>query len=483
MRHERPLSLALLKPPGECGVDIAVGEGQPLGNRLDFGGPSFGFFAASQALMRLIPGRIAGETRDVEGKRGFVLTLQTREQHIRREKATSNICTAQVLLAVMAAMYAVYHGPEGLRHIATRVHRMAAVLAAGLRSAGVEVVHGGFFDTVLARVPGRALDVVAAAREQGIALRLVDLDHVGISTSEVTTREHLAAVWRAFGFRMSSADAVDRVTPDALPAAMRPTSEFLTAPFFARYRSETAMLRYLRRLSDLDLALDRSMIPLGSCTMKLNATAEMEPISWPEFAELHPFAAREDAQGLLDVVSDLERWLAALTGYDAVSLQPNAGSQGEFAGLLAIRAYHRSRGESGRDVCLIPSSAHGTNAASAVMAGMRVVVVGCDRNGDVDLDDLRAKIAKHGAELAAIMITYPSTHGVFEAGIRDICDIVHAHGGVVSAVGVIVDRSGATKPDFSCPFVSLIAMNVATFPADKLPPDLAKMPVVKPGSK
>ncbi len=430
-----PLALTLLRPPGEFGADAAVGSTQRFGVPLGFGGPHAGYLAVAGELVRGLPGRLVGMSRDADGAPALRLALQTREQHIRREKATSNICTAQVLLAVMAAMYAVYHGPEGLRRIATRIHRMAAVLAAGLRSGGVEVVHGEFFDTVLARVPGRALDVVAAAREQGIALRLVDLDHVGISTSEVTTREHLAAVWRAFGFRMSSVDAVDRVTPDALPAALRRTSGFLTAGVFARYRSETAMLRYLRRLSDLDLALDRSMIPLGSCTMKLNAVAELEPISWPGFAELHPFVPADDAAGLLQVVADVERWLAALTGYAAVSLQPNAGSQGELAGLLVIRAYHRSRGEGHRDVCLIPASAHGTNAASAVLAGMRVVVVRCDENGNVDLKHLRSIVDDHRRDLAAIMVTYPSTHGVYEVTIGEVCAVVHEGGGQVYVDG------------------------------------------------
>ncbi|MGH3536594.1 MAG: glycine dehydrogenase (aminomethyl-transferring), partial [Pseudonocardiaceae bacterium] len=325
--------------------------------------------------------------------------------------------------------------PEGLRDIARRAHRMAAVLAAGLRDGGVDVVSDAFFDTVFARVPGRAAEVVRAARAAGVDLRQADRDHVGINCAETTTREHLRVVWEAFGVPAGDPDLLDREIPDAIPDVLRRTSPFLTHPVFSAHRSETALLRYLRMLADRDVALDRSMIPLGSCTMKLNATAEMEPISWPQFAELHPFASREDAQGLLDVVSDLERWLAALTGYDAVSLQPNAGSQGEFAGLLAIRAYHRSRGETGRDVCLIPSSAHGTNAASAVMAGMRVVVVGCDRNGDVDLDDLRAKIVKNGAELAAIMITYPSTHGVYERAVTQVCGLVHDAGGQVYVDG------------------------------------------------
>jgi glycine dehydrogenase len=430
-----PLALTLLVPPGEIGADVAIGSTQRFGVPLGFGGPHAAYLAVRSGLERQLPGRLVGVSRDADGSPALRLALQTREQHIRREKATSNICTAQVLLAVMASMYAVYHGPDGLRDIAWRAHRMAAVLAAGLRDGGVEVVSDAFFDTVLARVPGRAAEVVRAARAAGVDLRQADADHVGISCAETTTREHLRVVWTAFGVPSADPDTLDRQTPDAIPVALRRSTPFLTHPVFSAYRSETALLRYLRTLADKDVALDRSMIPLGSCTMKLNATAEMEPISWPQFAELHPFAPQEDARGLLEVVSDLQRWLAALTGYDAISVSPNAGSQGEFAGLLAIRAYHRSRGETGRDVCLIPSSAHGTNAASAVMAGMRVVVIGCDRNGDVDLDDLRTKLAEYGAELAAIMITYPSTHGVYEPGVAQVCELVHDAGGQVYVDG------------------------------------------------
>jgi glycine dehydrogenase len=429
------LALTLLVPPGEIGADVVIGSTQRFGVPMGFGGPHAAYLAVRAGLERQLPGRLVGVSRDADGAPALRLALQTREQHIRREKATSNICTAQVLLAVMASMYAVYHGPDGLRDIAYRVHRMAAVLAAGLRGGGVEVAPEAFFDTVLARVPGRAAEVVRAARAAGVDLRLADADHVGISCAETTTRQHLRAVWAAFGVPTADPDILDREIPDALPVALRRSSPFLTHPVFSDHHSETALLRYMRALADKDLALDRSMIPLGSCTMKLNATAEMEPISWPQFAQLHPFAAREDAAGLLEVVSDLERWLAELTGYDAVSMAPNAGSQGEFAGLLAIRAYHRSRGEAGRDVCLIPSSAHGTNAASAVMAGMRVVVVGCDGNGDIDLEDLRAKIAEHGPSLAAIMITYPSTHGVYEPAVVQVCELVHEAGGQVYVDG------------------------------------------------
>ncbi len=430
-----PLALTVLRAPGEIGADVAVGSTQRFGVPMGFGGPHAAYLAVRKGLERQLPGRLVGVSRDADGNLAYRLALQTREQHIRREKATSNICTAQVLLAVIAAMYAVYHGPEGLRDIALRAHRMAAVLAAGLRGGGVEVVSDAFFDTVLARVPGRAAQVVRAAHEAGVDLRLADADHVGISCAETTTREHLRLVWQAFGVAGADPDALDRKTPDAIPAVVGRTSEFLTHPVFSAHRSETALLRYLRTLADKDVALDRSMIPLGSCTMKLNATAEMEPITWPQFADLHPFAPREDAEGMLEVIADLERWLADLTGYDTVSLQPNAGSQGEFAGLMAIRAFHRSRGAGGRDVCLIPSSAHGTNAASAVMAGMRVVVVACNSHGDVDLDDLRAKITQHRAALAAIMITYPSTHGVYEQTVGDVCAAVHDAGGQVYVDG------------------------------------------------
>ncbi|HEV8556729.1 MAG TPA: aminomethyl-transferring glycine dehydrogenase [Actinophytocola sp.] len=428
------LGLTLLRPPGEIGADAAVGSTQRFGVPIGFGGPHAGFLAVRQGLERQLPGRLVGVSTDADGAMAYRLALQTREQHIRREKATSNICTAQVLLAVMASMYAVYHGPDGLRAIATRVHRMAAVLAAGLRAGGVEVVHEHFFDTVLARVPGRAAAVVAAARELGVNLRLADADHVGIACAEPTTRAHLSLVWRAFGV-VADADLLDVSTSDSVPAGLVRTSEYLTHPVFSAHRSETALLRYLRALSDKDVALDRSMIPLGSCTMKLNATAEMEPVTWPEFAELHPFAPAADAAGMLAVVADLERWLAELTGYDAVSLQPNAGSQGEFAGLLAIRAYHHSLGQGRRDVCLIPASAHGTNAASAVMAGMRVVVVKCDDAGNIDLDHLRSTVDEHRTDLAAIMITYPSTHGVYEDTVREVCGLVHDAGGQVYVDG------------------------------------------------
>ncbi len=450
-----PLALAVLRPPGEIGADVAVGSTQRFGVPIGFGGPHAAYLAVRTALARQLPGRLVGVSKDADGAPAYRLALQTREQHIRREKATSNICTAQVLLAVMASMYAVYHGADGLRAIARRVHRMAAVLAAGLRAGGVEVVHDAFFDTLLLRVPGQAGEVVAAAAERGVNLRPVDADHVGVTCDEVTTRAHLSVVWQAFGVTADVDDTDAALAGDAIPSELVRESEFLTHPVFAAHRSETALLRYLRRLSDKDLALDRSMIPLGSCTMKLNATAEMEPVTWPEFATAHPFAPAGDAAGLLSVVSDLERWLCALTGYDAMSLQPNAGSQGEFAGLLAIRAYHRSRGEQARDVCLIPASAHGTNAASAVMAGMRVVVVRCDERGNIDLDHLRSTVDEHRDALSAIMITYPSTHGVYEASVTEVCSLVHEAGGQVYVDGANLNallgvaRPGAFGADVS----------------------------------
>ncbi|UQS26706.1 aminomethyl-transferring glycine dehydrogenase [Amycolatopsis thermalba] len=436
------LALTLVTAPGEFGADIAAGTTQRFGVPLGYGGPHAGYLSVRKGLERSLPGRLVGVSVDADGNTAYRLALQTREQHIRREKATSNICTAQVLPAVLAAMYAVYHGPEGLTEIARRVHGLAAGLAEALRTAGVEVVHEGFFDTVLTRVPGRAAAVVAAARESGINLGRVDDDHVRIACDEVTTPEIVDRVLRAFGAAPGIADG-----RTALPTGLARTSEFLTHEVFHSHRSETAMLRYLRRLSDQDYALDRGMIPLGSCTMKLNATAEMEPISWPEFAGLHPFAPAGDAAGYRELIDQLCGWLAEVTGYDEVSLQPNAGSQGELAGLLAIRAYHRANGQPERDVCLIPSSAHGTNAASAVLAGMRVVVVACNDNGDVDLDDLRAKAEQHRDALSAIMVTYPSTHGVYEEGIGEIARVVHEAGGQVYVDGANLNALlGLAKP-------------------------------------
>ncbi len=426
------LALTLLKPPGEFGADVAIGSTQRFGIPMGFGGPHAAYFATRDEHKRVMPGRVVGVSIDSHGKKAYRLAMQTREQHIRREKATSNICTAQALLAIMASMYACYHGPAGLTTIARRVHRLTATLVAGLRRLGVEVPTQAFFDTITVRVADAAA-VHAAARAAGMNLREIDAATVGISLDETTRRADVEALWKVFGAGAAALefDAVENLVQEALPAAQLRSSAFLTHPVFSAYRSETKMLRYLRSLADKDLALDRTMIPLGSCTMKLNATTEMIPVTWPEFGGLHPFAPADQTQGYAQLTAELERMLCACTGYDAVSLQPNAGSQGEYAGLLAIRAYHASRGEGHRDVCLIPSSAHGTNPATAQMAGMRVVVVACDANGNVDVADLKAKAAQHADQLAAIMITYPSTHGVFETAVREITDIVHAHGGQV----------------------------------------------------
>ena len=436
------LALTLLRPPGEIGADVAVGSSQRFGVPLGFGGPHAGFIAVRADVQRQLPGRLVGVSHDSHGTTAFRLALQTREQHIRREKATSNICTAQVLLAVMASMYAVYHGPDGLQRIAERIRGLARSLAGRLAAGGVQIEHDLFFDTVRALVPGRAAAVVAAARELGVNLWADGDDAVQISVSEVTTEQHLQWVIEAFGVEPMAYSSFLSIEPNGVAR----TSEFLTHPVFHAHRSETAMLRYLRRLSDMDLALDRTMIPLGSCTMKLNATTEMEAVTWPEFAGLHPFAP-QDATGLLELIDQLSAWLCEITGYAAVSLQPNAGSQGELAGLLAIRAYHRSRGDDARTVCLIPASAHGTNAASAVMAGMRVVVVGTDTGGNIDMADLRAKVDKHAAELAAIMVTYPSTHGVFEDTISELAEVVHAAGGQVYVDGANLNALvGVARP-------------------------------------
>ncbi|MDX6561268.1 MAG: glycine dehydrogenase, partial [Gaiellales bacterium] len=428
------MALVLLTPPGEMGADVVVGTSQRFGVPIGFGGPHAAYMSVRSGLERALPGRLVGLSIDADGNPALRLALQTREQHIRREKATSNICTAQVLLAVMASMYAVYHGREGLELIARRVHRLTAILARGLRDGGLELVHDDFFDTIRVRVPYHADAVIAAARQLGINLLRVDADTVGISCDEVTERPHIEHLWSAFRVQ-GDIEALDAETPDAIPADLVRGSDFLSHPVFSAHRSETQMLRYLRTLSGRDVALDRSMIPLGSCTMKLNATTEMQAVSWPEFATIHPFAPLDQADGYVTLIDDLERWLCAITGYDAVSLQPNAGSQGEFAGLLAIREYHRDQGDEQRDVCLIPSSAHGTNAASAVMAGMRVVVVACDELGNVDLGDLRARLAEHAEHVAALMITYPSTHGVYEQSVGEICGLVHDAGGQVYVDG------------------------------------------------
>jgi glycine dehydrogenase len=443
------LAMTLLTPPGELGADVAVGTTQRFGVPLGYGGPHAGYIAVRAGLKRQLPGRLVGVSQDAAGHRGYRLALQAREQHIRREKATSNICTAQVLLAVMAAMYAAYHGPDGLTAIATRVHRRAADLAAVLGERGLDVPSGGFFDTVRVTIPGgAAAAAVGRARVAGYNLHLAGPDAVQIACDETTTAEQVREVAAAL-----CACPVGEITlPDGdadgdaggggaagaalvLPEGLRRSSEFLTHPVFRVYRSETSMLRYLRRLADFDIALDRSMIPLGSCTMKLNAAAEMEPVTWPEFAGLHPFAPADQAAGYIELITGLEQALAEITGYDAVSVQPNAGSQGELAGLLAIRAYHRSRQQPERTVCLIPESAHGTNAASAVLAGLRVAVVKCGADGAIDLGDLRARLAAHEGTVAAIMLTYPSTNGVFEETLGEVCAAVHAAGGQVYVDG------------------------------------------------
>jgi glycine dehydrogenase len=440
-----PLALTLLKPPGELGADIAVGSTQRFGVPMWFGGPHAAYIAVTGQLKRQLPGRIVGVSVDADGQPAYRLALQAREQHIRREKATSNICTAQVLLAVAAAMYAVYHGPDGLAGIARATHRSAARLAAALGKHGLRTGGGFFFDTIRLW-PEDAVAVVERARAAGYNLYLAPDGAVQITCDETTTDDDVAAVAAAIlGRPADLADAADQ-----LPAELLRASDFLTHPVFHAHRSETAMLRYLRRLADFDIALDRSMIPLGSCTMKLNAAAEMEPVSWPEFADVHPLAPSSQTAGYAELISSLERRLAALTGYDAVSVQPNAGSQGELAGLLAIRAYHASRGEGERDVCLLPESAHGTNAASAVLAGLRVVVVKCGGDGTIDLGDIRAKLSAHGSRVAAIMLTYPSTAGVYEQTVTEVCALVHEAGGQVYLDGANFNALAgvATLPSF-----------------------------------
>jgi glycine dehydrogenase len=439
------LALTLLASPGELGADIAIGTAQRFGVPMGYGGPHAAYMAVREPLKRLLPGRIVGLSVDSRGQPAYRLALQTREQHIRREKATSNICTAQVLLAIIASMYAVYHGPEGLTHIARTVHRRASVLAAGLRQLGFAPRALAFFDTVTVDAGARRDDILARARSEKINLAIGERT-LGIALDETTTPEVIEAVWRAFGGKLAYAE-IEASARDALPPELRRSTRFLTHPVFHAHRSETELLRYMRKLSDRDLALDRAMIPLGSCTMKLNATSEMIPLTWPEFGALHPFAPAEQARGYRALFKRLEQWLCEITGYDAISLQPNSGAQGEYAGLLAIRGYHAARGEPHRKVCLIPSSAHGTNPASASMAGMDVVVVACDVRGDVDVEDLRAKAEQHSKSLAAIMITYPSTHGVFEEHIREICDIVHAHGGQVYLDGANMNAQvGLSRP-------------------------------------
>jgi glycine dehydrogenase len=439
------LALTLLASPGELGADIAIGSAQRFGVPMGYGGPHAAYMAVRDSLKRSLPGRIVGLSVDTRNAPAYRLALQTREQHIRREKATSNICTAQVLLAVIASMYAVYHGPEGLTHIARTVHRRAAVLAAGLAKLGFALKAQNFFDTVTVDAGAKTNEIVARALAENINLRIGEAT-LGIAVDETTTPEVIEAVWRAFGGKLSYRD-IEVSAREALPAELKRGSAFLTHPVFHAHRSETELLRYMRKLSDRDLALDRAMIPLGSCTMKLNATSEMIPLTWPEFGNLHPFAPSDQAKGYHALFAKLEQWLCDITGYDAISLQPNSGAQGEYAGLLAIRGYHAARGEPHRKVCLIPSSAHGTNPASASMVGMDVVVVACDARGDVDVNDLRDKAEKHSKSLAAVMITYPSTHGVFEEHITEICDIVHSHGGQVYLDGANMNAQvGLSRP-------------------------------------
>jgi len=412
---------------------------------MGYGGPHAGYMSVRDAIKRSIPGRLVGLSIDSRGEPAYRLALQTREQHIRREKATSNICTAQVLLAVIASMYAVYHGPEGLKHIARTTHRRALTLAAGLKQIGFAPLSEAFFDTITIKVGDKQAGIIAAAQAEKINLHIGN-GTIGIALDETTTSETVEAIWRAFGGKLSYSD-IEHGVSEGLPASLRRSSPFLTHPVFHSHRSETELLRYMRKLSDRDLALDRAMIPLGSCTMKLNATTEMMPLTWPAWGSLHPFVPADQAQGYRKLFTTLEKWLCDITGYDAVSLQPNSGAQGEYAGLLAIRGYHAARGDRQRTICLIPSSAHGTNPASAAMVGMSVVVVACDKDGNVDVEDLRAKAEKHSANLAAIMITYPSTHGVFEEQIREICDIVHAHGGQVYLDGANMNAQvGLSRP-------------------------------------
>ncbi|HCL70895.1 MAG TPA: glycine dehydrogenase (aminomethyl-transferring), partial [Actinobacteria bacterium] len=436
-----PLALTLLRSPGALGADIAVGSMQRYGVPMAFGGPHAGYIAVRSGLERSLPGRLVGVSVDADGRPAYRLALQTREQHIRREKATSNICTAQVLLAVLASMYAVYHGPDGLRGIARRVNHLAERVRAGARDGGLSPHEGLIFDTVALQVPGAAQKFADQARTAGINVRVVDADTVSVTIDETTSQDEAQALAEEWGFDLADVADGDRM------GELGREEELLPYPVFHRHRSETALMRYMRSLADKDLALDRTMIPLGSCTMKLNAAAEMAPITWPEFANAHPFAPAEQVRPYVEMITELEEWLAGITGYDAVSVQPNAGSQGEFAGLMAIRAYHQANGDAQRTVCLIPSSAHGTNAASAVMAGMHVVVVACDESGDVDLTDLESKINGHRENLAALMITYPSTHGVFEEAVGEICSRVHEAGGQVYIDGANLNALvGLAKP-------------------------------------
>lgn len=444
-----PLSLTLLTPPGELGADIAVGSTQRLGVPLGFGGPHAAYFATKADYKRQVPGRIVGVSKDAYGKPALRLALQTREQHIRREKATSNICTAQVLLAVIASMYAVYHGAEGIRNIAESIHELTAILAAGLQRLGYKISSEYFFDTLRVELGTDALSaILAGSQARKINLRVFDATSVGISLDETTTLEDVIDLWQIFALSDDLPFSLEELTPKSSEHLLLPrTSSYLTHPVFNRYHSETELLRYLHQLESKDLSLTTSMIPLGSCTMKLNATAEMIPVTWAEFGKIHPFVPPSQTRGYQILFQQLEAWLAEITGFAGISLQPNAGSQGEYAGLLVIRQYHETRGEGHRNICLIPESAHGTNPASAVMCGMKVVPVACDALGNIDVDDLQAKAAKHSEKLAALMVTYPSTHGVFEEAIQEICAVVHGHGGQVYMDGANMNAQvGICRP-------------------------------------
>ncbi|MEL7936096.1 aminomethyl-transferring glycine dehydrogenase [Pseudomonas delhiensis] len=444
------LSLLLLTPPGELGADVVLGSAQRFGVPMGYGGPHAAFFATRDEFKRAMPGRIIGVSRDARGNTALRMALQTREQHIRREKANSNVCTSQVLLANIASLYAVYHGPEGLRRIAQRVHRLTAILAAGLFAKGLKRVNAHFFDTLTLEVGAQQAAILERARAARYNLRIVGEDRLGVSLDETCRAETVATLFDIFlgaghGLSIAVLDAGD--LSDGIPGTLQRRSGYLGHPVFNRHHSETEMLRYLRQLEGKDLALNQAMIPLGSCTMKLNATSEMIPITWPEFANLHPFVPREQAEGYRLMIDELESWLRTITGFDAICMQPNSGAQGEYAGLLAIRRYHESHGEGHRNVCLIPSSAHGTNPASAIMASMRVVIVECDKGGNVDLEDLKLKAAEAGAQLACLMITYPSTHGVYEEGIREICEVIHSHGGQVYMDGANLNAQvGLARP-------------------------------------
>ncbi|WP_152219367.1 aminomethyl-transferring glycine dehydrogenase [Pseudomonas sp. SCB32] len=444
------LALLLLTPPGELGADVVLGSAQRFGVPMGYGGPHAAFFACRDEYKRAMPGRIIGVSKDARGNTALRMALQTREQHIRREKANSNVCTSQVLLANIASLYAVYHGPQGLKRIAQRVHRLTAVLASGLASKGVKLVNQHFFDTLTLDVGTGQQAIVERARAARVNLRIVGEDRLGVSLDETSSAETLASLFdivlgTGHGLDVAKLDAGQ--VADGIPADLQRSSGYLSHPVFNRHHSETEMLRYLRQLEGKDLALNQAMIPLGSCTMKLNATSEMIPITWPEFATLHPFVPREQAEGYRLMIEELERWLCAITGFDAICMQPNSGAQGEYAGLLAIRKYHESRGDAHRNICLIPSSAHGTNPASAIMASMRVVIVECDKGGNVDLEDLKRKAEEAGAQLSCLMITYPSTHGVYEEGIREICEVIHAHGGQVYMDGANLNAQvGLARP-------------------------------------